>query len=287
MLLLSQSSKFISLNKRNKDNGDRMVVPLSILRIKFMTEINYEQNLIKSTDIFSLYPSENNEYLQNIEAVERLKNECDLLAKATTIGTVISSWLALLPLLPVPISLVGLVGMSLAADYLTRVHRVYFVAKMLLDNFGDDGIQITPKVKTNSAIIDLFIRMPDKRIFVLMIRGAENTSIRWREDAQNFFVTKKGNSRRSDPLGRVIEKLNTVTDLKKEKSPLMGVTSAERNTPIIKAIVVAPGAKISAGNSPELWTNFGEARVIRVKTTSVTYVVECEDLVKFLLPPKK
>jgi hypothetical protein len=252
-----------------------------------MSEINYEHNLIQDPDIFSLYTGENNKYFQNREAVERLKNECDLLAEGTVIGTAIRSWTALLALVPTSIPFAVLAEMTLTAEYLTRVHRLYSVAKMLLDHFGDDGITITLRVKTSSTVIDLLVRMPDKRIFALAIRGSENTSVRWHENHQQFYVKKQGKkAKKSEPFTRTIGKLNTIIDLKKEKSPLMGTSSSERNAPIIKAIVLAPGAKIAA-NSQQLRTEFGAASVLKIKTTSTTYVVEYDELTNFLLIPKK
>lgn len=250
-----------------------------------MSETNSEHRIIQDLDIFSLYRGEKNEYFQNREAVDRLKAECDLLAKGAIFGASLSPSLLFVP---VPISLAGLAGLTLTTEYLTRVHRLYLVAHMLLDNFSDDGIEMTLRVRTNSAIIDLLVRMPDKRIFALIVRGRENTSVKWREDRQQFFVTKKGkNAKRSDPLTRAMDELQTIVDLKKDKHPLMGITSAERNVPLMKAIVLAPGAKIAASNSPEIQTDFGESKVLKIKTTSVTYVVECDELVKFLSTPRK
>lgn len=253
-----------------------------------MSEINYEHNLIQDPDIFSLYTGENNKYFQNREAVERLKAECDLLAPGTAAGTAIGSFSALLALVPVPISMVGLGGMTLTAEYLTRVHRLYLVAQMLLDYFGDDGIKLTPRVKTNSAIIDLLITMPDKRRFAFMVRGRENMSVRWREDRQEFFAIKKGQTiKKYNHLTKTIDDLNSLADLRKEKNPLMGITSNERNAPTIKAIVLAKGAEIASSYSPDLWTDFGRTKALKIRTTSVTYVVKYDDLIEFMLLPEK
>jgi hypothetical protein len=253
-----------------------------------MSETDLENYIIQDTDIFSLCTGEKNKYFQNSEAIDRLKAECDLLAKGTAVGTVISSFSALLALVPVPISLVGLGGMTLTAEYLTRVHRLYLVAKMLLEHFGEDGIKITPRVRTNSAIIDLLITMPDKRRFAFMVRGRENMSVRWREERQEFFATKKGQTiKKYNHLTKTIDELNSLADLRKEKNPLMGITSNERNAPTIKAIVLAKGAEIAASNSPELWTDFGQTKALKIRTASVTYVVKYEELIKFMLLPEK
>ena len=254
-----------------------------------MSEIIGE-NWKDDVDILSLYTGKKDEYLQNKEAVERLKQESDLLAKIILGGTVASSMLGLFSVINPALSLggVALSGILTQSDYLWRVRRLYLVAKTILEEFGDENVTIVPRVKTNSAIIDLFVRMPDRRIFALMVRSSEDASIKWNENLQDFFVTKKGkNPKRYNHLTKTIEQLNTLLDLRKDRHPLMGNSYSERNAPIIKAIVLAQGAKIAATNAPEQWIEFGRARVLKVRTTSLVYVVEYDDLIKFMLLPEK
>jgi hypothetical protein len=199
-----------------------------------------------------------NRYLNNHEALAFLKAECDKLDESSE------------------------------REYIIRVTRLYAVTKLLLDRFAEDGIIITPRVPTNTAIIDLLVRMPDKRIFALMVRTSEDNSVIWREDRQQFFLAKKGGTRASDSLTRSIADLHTIIDLRKRKDPLVGVTSVERNSPLIKAMVLAPGATISPKNPPHLLTTFGEAaEVLKIQASGTVYVVESENLIKFLLQPPK
>lgn len=239
------------------------------------------------TDILSLDTGKEGEYLQNYDALAKLKEEVFTLYKSyVAVAGFSFTSLIFSPLAPLGFATLLSAGASL--EYFRVIARLHDTMKMLLEHFGDDGIKITPRVRTNSAIIDLFVRMPDKRMFALIIRSSEDNSVIWREERQQFYVKKKGkNEKKSDPLTRVIDELQTIFDLRKKKSPLMGITSSERSAPLIKAIVLAPGAEIAANNLPELLTEFGEAKVLKVQTTSVTYVVKCEDLVKFLLPPRK
>ncbi|NJR76827.1 MAG: hypothetical protein HC773_31405 [Scytonema sp. CRU_2_7] len=67
----------------------------------------------------------------------------------------------------------------------------------------------------------------------------------------------------------------------------MGISAAERNAPLIKAIVLAPGARVSAPEDSTLWHDWNGVRVLKIQTASVTYVVECSDLINFLQPVQK
>jgi hypothetical protein len=255
-----------------------------------MSDIIDENNPNLDVDILSLYTGNKDVYLQNWEAVNRLELESDLLAKFIIGGTITSSILGLFSAINPFLSLSGVAisGILTQSDYLWRVRRLYLVAKSILDYFGDDNIVITPRVKTDSATIDLLVRMPDKRMFALMIRAADDSSIIWREDRQQFFATKKGKSaKRAGSLTKAIDQLQTISYLKKIKHPIVGVTSSERSAPIIKAIVLSPGAKILANDDSPLWTEFGQARVLKIQTTSITYLVQSEDLIKIMQSSKK
>ena len=173
-------------------------------------------------------------------------------------------------------------------EYVVRVTRLHAVTKLLLDHFAEKGIIVTPRVQTNSAIIDLLVRMPDKRLFALMLRSSSGASVAWNEYRQKFFVNKVGQkNRKNDPLTRSISESQTIIDLKKERHPIVGASTNERNAPLIKAIVLAPGAKIAFAKSPTVQAQFGDAPVLKIKTTSITYVVESENLINFLLPVQK
>ncbi len=241
----------------------------------------------KRIDILSLFTRKEGEYLQNYEALAKLKEEVFTLYNSyVAIAGFSLTSLIFSPL--APIGFATLLSAAASLEYFRVIARLHDTIKMLLETFGKDGIVITPRVRTNSAIIDLLVRTPDKRMFALMIRSSEGNSAIWRETYQRFYITRKGkNAKKSDPLTRAMDDLQTIVDLKKEKHPLMGITSVERNVPLIKAIVLAPGAKIAASNSPEMQTEFGEAKVLKIKTTSITYIVEYDELVKFLLPQTK
>jgi hypothetical protein len=199
-----------------------------------------------------------NRYLNNHEALAYLQRELDRLDDTT------------------------------AKEYVIRLTRLHAVTKLLLDRFDSDGITITPRVNTNSAIIDLLVRMPDKRFFALMVRSSEDNSVTWDENRHQFFLIKKGRrTKASDSMTRCLSDLQTIVDLRKKKDPLVGATTKERNSPLIKAIVLAPGATISPKNPDTIHTTFGEAEVLKIQFGGTTYVVESEQLINFLLLPAK
>jgi hypothetical protein len=253
-------------------------------------ELDSETNLDPEIDILSLYTGQKDVYLQNWDAVNRLGQESDLLAKGVLTSFGVSEILAILSLVNPAIAFVSwaLTFAFFSNEYIWRVRRLYVVAKSILDHYGDDNVVLTPRVKTDTAAIDLLVKMPDRRMFALMTRANEDREVIWREDRQEFFIKKNGkHAKRAIALTKAIESLQTVSYLRKIKHPLMGITAAERNAPLIKAIVLAPGARIVAYEDSPLWTEFGGARVLRIQTTSVTYVVECKDLINFLQPIQK
>lgn len=254
-------------------------------------ELDSESDLDLDVDILSLYTGEKDVYPQNWDAVNRLGKESDILAKGVLTSFTVSEILVILSLLNPAIGFVSwaLTFAFFKREYIWRVRRLYIVAKSILDHYGNDNVVLTPRVKTDKATIDLLVRMPDKKMYALAIRSSKDTSsVIWREDRQEFFTIKKGKSaNRATALTKVIESLQTISYLRKIKHPLMGITASERNAPLIKAIVLAPGARIMADKDSPLWTEFGGARVLKIQTTSITYIVECNDLINFLRPVQK
>jgi hypothetical protein len=228
-------------------------------------------------------------YLQNYKALAALQTEFDRYIQAwNDVAGVVAVCLATKVAVPY---LEAFSGILFSREYAVRLARLIDVTKALLEAYSDRGIVITPRVKTNSATIDLFVRMPDRRIFVVMLRtGSKESNIIWREDIQQFRLRKKGHKsqKKCPSLDKAIAELNTFVDLKKAKHPLMGVTSAERTAPVMKVIALSPQARISESNPSQAIVSFGNAaRVLKIATSSTTYVVECEDLIDFLENPKK
>lgn len=247
-----------------------------------------EENKI---DVFSLYTGSKDEYLQNYEALEKLKEECDSLIAKAAISIGVSS-MALLAPIPLLVTLPGFLLGGIPAEYLIRVGRLYEITKLLLEAFGNEGVKITPRVKTDEGIIDLLIKMPNRQSFALTLRAKGKARVKWREERQDFFVNRKGNKgikivKWSTIVAESQKSEKVIRTLKKQKSPLLGVSNTERNKPVIKAFVLLDETKIDANNDPALFVDSGNAKVLRVHSGVVIYVVEKDDLIKFLSLPEQ
>jgi hypothetical protein len=227
-------------------------------------------------------------YLQNYEALERLKIERDLWTGISSLGGLLTLAPALLA--PPLISLAalpntGLTGLSL--EYLGRVSRLYLTTKMLLDYFGDEGIKITPRVKTDFGVIDLLVKMPDKRLFALCLRSNGENFIRWREDRQAFYVYRAGKKGLKEwyPGTHVLKNFSQQTNwLRQTKSSLLGASSAERKKPIVRVLVLTGKTKLDrAHDDPSTRVQFGRAQVLKINAESSIYLCESQDLINFLL----
>ena len=175
---------------------------------------------------------------------------------------------------------------GLTIEYLNRLRRLFFVTYDLIDSFRND-LAITAMVQTDSAVIDLFIKGRHKALkgtFALMLRSQGNAKIRWRSesDRQYFTAYKAGRGhQRWNALDRCGEKLATVMDLKKAKSPLLGESRKERDQTIIKAVVLCGGTTIYQDDREHI-AEFNRAEVLRVYKGSLFFLVEQQNLEKFL-----
>jgi hypothetical protein len=229
-------------------------------------------------------------YLQNYAALEQLEKERNMLTNIAAVGGAI---VALPALVSVPVlgSLVAIPGFGvtlLSGEYLARVSRLCITMTMLLDYFGAEGITITPRVKTDFGAIDLFIRMPDKRKFAIMLRSNGESFIRWREERQGFFAYRKGKSSFKEwyPGRHILDNFSLQTNwLIKSQSPLLGVSSTERKKPLVRALVLTGKTKLDRPHlEPSAKQEFGQTRVVKINGKSTMYFLESEDLIKFLLP---
>ena len=176
---------------------------------------------------------------------------------------------------------------GLTIEYLNRLRRLFFVTHDLLDNFRDD-LAITAMVQTTDTdVIDLFIKGRHKALkgtFALMLRSQGNAKIRWRSesDRQYFTAYKAGRGhQRWNALDRCGDKLATVMNLKKAKSPLLGESRKERDQTIIKAVVLCGGTTIYQDDREHI-AEFNRAEVLRVYNGSLFFLVEQQNLEKFL-----
>jgi hypothetical protein len=253
--------------------------------------INFE-DIVKDRSnmmqIMSLYNGRNDEHLQNHAALKMLQDERMTFIEASGVGATLTVGTS--AVIPLPFGLISIPIYALTKfclDRVAKISSICMVMEMLLEHFGDEGIKIVPRVATDNAIIDLFIKMPDKRPFVLMLRSNGESVVRWIEDKQDFYATRKGGGARQwDSPNRAIDHLKSITYLNKQKSPLLGATNSERGKFITKAIVLLGGTRLDRNSSPDLWSTFGQTTALKTYVNGLTYLVEKDNLINFLLLPE-
>jgi hypothetical protein len=233
-------------------------------------------------------PNSENCWIQNYDILAQLETE-EAKLKATY-G--LASFLGIAPTL-LPTSSVSenpqLLSVGITAEYLTRVNRLYSTTKMLLDTFGDDGITITLRVEVSNGLIDLFVRTNDKRNFGLLLKSNGTSSVRWREDKQDFVIYRTGKSlKKWTSLSTDAQKLKSTMEFKQSKSPLLGTSRADRDRPIVKAIVLCGNTKLHSAHADAL-TVFGRTKALPLKIDgqNTVLLVEQQNLIDFVLPPAK
>jgi hypothetical protein len=231
----------------------------------------------------SLFQTGEEPYLQNQEALDFLKREqARYHAVIAESGTVLVPGAATVPS-------GDAVGLT-AIDFSKPVDRLISVVETLLKI---DGIRVTPRVKTDEGTIDLLVKMPDRRGFVFALRSKQNSRVKWRKEEQDFFAItpRKGKTARVKKWSDLVKSgqdLNKMTlALKKHKSYLLGESRTERHYPFTKAIVLTSTTKIDPNNDLDLFVDFGKTKALRVHVGSYMYILEQEEIIKFLAPVRK
>jgi hypothetical protein len=238
----------------------------------------------------SISQSGKNGYLQNYEALKYLKNKQSQLNDIIRVGANPDE--ASILSIPLP-AIAGATTASIVKNLFIPIDRLVSVMELLLLELENEGIIITPRVKTNEGIIDLLIRTSDRKCFAFMLRSNGNSLVKWREDRQEVVVSthKKGGGGRLtrwsglDLLSLQLTKM--VLSLKKEKNPLVGLSSAERKQGFVKGIVLTSKTRLSSQNDPALIVEFGRTTALRVQKDSIFYIINWGNLADFLRDPKK
>lgn len=192
---------------------------------------------------------------------------------------------------------VGLMGMPLitvagaavagiANELSMPIERLVSVMEILLNEFKEERITITPQVKTEEGTIDLLIKTADGRYFACMLRSNGESRIKWRDDRQGLFAIKKGGTREwsdGNSLGKKMD--SSILYLKEHKNPLFGTSNTERKKTIIKGIILTAKTRIDPNNDPALLVDFGRTRALRVKTDTILYLVDKANVADFLRRP--
>jgi hypothetical protein len=246
---------------------------------------NFLANLAGSlTTRSSLFQTETNGYLQNYEALECLRKiQAELNNILITTSGIAGVGFGGMPWL----TLFGAIGAYIATELSIPVERLVSMMEILLEKFGNEGITITPHIKTDKGLIDLLIRTVDGRYFVLMLRSNGDSQVRWREDRQEFFISRKRTTSKWSGIEPLGHKLNdAMMWLKEQKSQLVAATNNERKKGFTKVIVLTGKTSLDlTRNNAALLVDFGLTKALRVKTESTIYLVEKAHLTDFLQKP--
>ena len=224
-----------------------------------------------------------NGYLQNEEALaffRKKQSDWNSILMAT-------SSIAGLGFLGMPlVALVGSIGSLLSLELSISVDRIVSVMELLLEEFKDEEITITPRVKTSTGMIDLIVRTADGRYFALLLRSNGESKVLWRAERQEFYTVRKGTKSKWSGLELSGERLNRMMlSLKEEKNPLVAISNAERKKGFTKTIVLTGKTKLDINNDPNLMVKFGHTTALRMSGTSTYYLVERANLANFLRKP--
>ncbi len=226
-----------------------------------------------------------NGYLQNEKALEYFRKK---ISDWNNIFTTASS-AAAVGLLGMPIiTLIEAVGALISNELSISIARIVPVMEMLLTEFQNEEITITPNVKTEEGTIDLLVRTADGRYFALMLRSNGESKVRWREDRQEFIAVRKSGRPKWSGLKLLGERLNSdILYLKEEKNPLFGTSNTERKKGCIKAIVLTANTTIDPNNNPEHLVTFGRTRALKIGGTTTYFLVERAHLADFIRKPRE
>jgi hypothetical protein len=224
-----------------------------------------------------------NGYLQNEEALEYFKkkqSDWTSILKATAGTTAVG-------LLGIPIvALLGSIATLISLQLSMTIDRIVSVMEILLEEFKEEGITITPRVKTNNGTIDLLIRTTDGRYFAFTLRSNGESRVKWREDRQEFYVISKNGRSKWSGIDAAGNKLNSMTlCLKAEKNCLVGASNTERKKVVVKAIVLTSKTRLDPNNDPERLVSFGRTTALRMSSAATYYLVERANLADFLRKP--
>jgi hypothetical protein len=226
-----------------------------------------------------------NGYLQNEEALEFFKKKQADWNKilAATSGFTAVGFIGM----PI-ITLIGAVGALISNELSISIDRIVSVMEILLEEFKDEEITITPRVKTNSGTIDLIVRTADGRYFALLLRSNGDSKVLWREDRQEFYTVRRARKSKWSGLELSGERLNRMMlSLKEEKNPLVAISNAERKKGFTKVVVLTSKTRVDPNNDPDRLIAFGRTTALRMVGKSTYYLVDRENLANFLRKPKK
>jgi hypothetical protein len=284
--LLSLKKSLLLLEERTSNQKEMLLLLKELLleRQEVFRQMNeslledFNKDLHDDNAVFQL---SSDKYLQNHEALSDLQEKQSkldsILMLAAGASALSFSWNPLL-------AMVGATGTFWATELSIPIERTVSIMKILLEEFKEEGITITPRVKTEKGLIDLLIRTADGKYFVLLLRSNGNVRVRWREDRQEFY-TNGGRTSKWSQVKLLGDELNDrMMCLKTEKSSLF-TSNTERKKSFTKAIVLTGKTSLSPYNDPERMVSFGRTTALKMMKESTYYLVDQKNLADFLRKP--
>ena len=272
----------IGLRKRFKKNADVLRLINAGLVEDFTLDLDRDNAILQVAS---------HKYLQNHDALKDLREKQSKLDNILTVNDEIS---ALGCELDQSLVVPSATGMIPPIKLSQPIERMIFIMEMLLEDFKDQGITITPRVKTPEGMIDLLIRTDDARYFGLMLRSNGDSRVFWNKDRQLFYTRRTGKTKGKSKWSGIEllgARLNSMMlSLKAEKNPLLGSSKSDFKKGFVKAIVLTGQTRLDPNdpNDPTLKVNFGCATALKLTEMSTYYVVDHTDLGNFLKkPPEK
>ena len=177
---------------------------------------------------------------------------------------------------------------TLILERLNRASRTQIVVKNILENFGDDGAKIDIEIETAYGTIDVFVKLKDRRLFAFVLRSNGANYIEFDNNIKSFWIYRKNKGKVAvwHSTKQMLDSFADMTTwLRETRHAVLGTSSAQIRKPVVKAIVLTGDTRLHLlhQDSDEL-VEFGQARVLKIDIGFITYLLELEDLIAFVLP---
>jgi hypothetical protein len=261
-----------------------IATPISPTPSKDYPETIDNQAVLKELETIQekLSSSEIEEYVVPIDSREELQQleieKDNLSARIISIGTA-----ALVAgLTTFSIAWLGILLTWKPATRLEKVARVIKLITMILEEFGESGVETLPFIKVPGyQPVDLFIRFPGKEFLLFAIRSFGESSIVYNESKEALYYkrSKKGLKKwQPDPLMELSEQAYW---LRKNRRDLFGNSKGVRK-PMAKVLVVWNQTQLD-DHKEHLYTTIGGKRFLFIpREGGACYVIHSTQVTDFI-----
>ena len=183
------------------------------------------------------------------------------------------------------LGLLAIGGSYSAADNTAKYARLEKVLTLLLDKFGEFGMQafpvLTMQEKGEYTYIDLYVRFPKEQIFI-ETRSLGDGSVIYNESKETLYL-KRGKKGLSKVVPCPLSGLNESKKWLSKNRQTFGLSSRQATKdPTVKVLAICGETQISI-HRDHLYTRIGERRYLMLsKRGSTTFVVQQEELAMFI-----